>query len=137
MGLDLKSTEKYIPLFGDQRKEHKEDPDYKPVTIHIRKLSDRVYKQYVLDQANTLEKEGENRKVTIQTFDGQAQLFCDHVFKIENLMLDGKPIETGEALIHSEFAPQGLVSEIEDALVDLSQLSKAEVKNLPASLPQD
>lgn len=52
-----------------------------------------------------------------------------HVIKIENLEVDGSPIETGAALYSCDGVPAGLLTEIIGAINDISGLGERQEKN--------
>ena len=119
MALALQSVVAYVPLFGGQRESDE------PATFHIRVLGATAFRAFAARLAQASENEG----MTAQTADLYRELVAGQVARIENLTVDGGPIETGAALCEHPAVPHALVVEIERAILDASRISQDDEKN--------
>ena len=128
MALSLDSIIKYIPKYNNERKRYEKGENEAPLTFHIQVMGAVPFRSFAAKLAKAAEKDGEG-DLNDQVVALYREVICGHVKKIENLTVDGQPIEDGASFYDHPAMPHDLVLEIERAIVDVNTVSEEEAKN--------
>ena len=117
-----KNAVTFIPAYAGNRE------DTKPLTVVIHSLSRAEADKYA-KRTRYFQRPGSKGEWDSNALEIQKKQFCDNVTKVSNF-LDS---ETGEEITDIEHfyeeAPHPLIEEIIEAIVDISTLKDAEIKN--------
>jgi hypothetical protein len=125
MALTLESVIRYVPEYSGERKHHEAGENENPVTFHIKVMGAVAFRAFAAKLARAVEEDANTDQATVLYRD----VVAEHVVKIENLSMDGVPIETGAVLYDHPAMPIGLVVELERTIMEMNRLSKDEAKN--------
>ena len=119
MGLSLKTEFEYIPKFNGN------DESKSPAVFKIMAMGAIEFRAW----ADELRKAAGDGELTPAARKVYADLVRGHVVVIKGMDIDGVAIPDGAALVENPGVPNALLTEIERAILDGSNLSKDEAKN--------
>jgi len=123
MGISLETKIEYRPKFDGNEKSDN------PAVFHITVMGGVEFRNFFI-KLQAMQK-GQPEEVGIDP--GVIRLYRDavaaHIPAVENLEIDGQQITTGAEFYDHPGVPYKLLTEIENAVVNMNQLAPEETKN--------